>query len=114
MIDDVTSVALHSALDGLSARQRVIADNVANINTPGFLAGRVQFEGALSDAVANGGSPDVTPTVGRSLEPTNTNGNNVNLDEETLDGSKANMSYQLVLEALGAKYSLMRTVLNGS
>ena len=35
------------ALDALSLRQRVIADNIANVNTPGFLAGRVQFEDAL-------------------------------------------------------------------
>lgn len=114
MINDVTTAALGNALDGLAQRQRVIADNVANINTPNFLAGRVQFEGALADAVAEHSDPaSVSANVTRSLEPTNTNGNNVNLDEETLDGSKTNMSYQMVLGALGAKYSLMRSVLGG-
>src|SRR5205085_10724307 len=46
MIEDRTMTALHSALTGLSERQRVTADNIANINTPGFLAGRTDFESA--------------------------------------------------------------------
>ena len=83
MFDSVTFVAMNSALDGLSMRQRVIADNIANIQTPGFLAGRVSFEASLAAAVADG-SGAVTATVGRSLEPTREDGNNVNLDTETL------------------------------
>ena len=47
MIGDVTSSALHSALSGLAQRQRVTADNIANLQTPGFLAGRVDFESGL-------------------------------------------------------------------
>ena len=44
VFESVSFVALNSALDGLALRQRVIADNVANIHTSGFLAGRVAFE----------------------------------------------------------------------
>ena len=40
MFDDVASVTMRSALDGLATRQRVIADNIANVQTPGFRAGR--------------------------------------------------------------------------
>ena len=71
MFNDVTSVALHSALNGLAMRQRTIADNVANLQTPRFLAGRVQFEDALRSAVACGNPADanITSTVARSLEP---------------------------------------------
>ena len=83
MLDDVTTAALHSALNGLSMRQRVIANNIANIETPGFHAGRVQFENALASAV-DSGSGDVSPTIAQSLEPTRLDGNNVNLDHETL------------------------------
>ena len=62
LFDSVSYVALHSALDGLSLRQRAIADNVANINTPGYTARRVSFEQALSAAVGHG-SGAVTATV---------------------------------------------------
>jgi flagellar basal-body rod protein FlgB len=116
VIDDVTMVALHSALRGLSARQRVISDNVANIQTPGFLAGRVQFEDALRDAVASSSGDlrapaSVAPSVARSLEPTRTDGNNVNLDTETISGIDTNLRYQLALEAMDGKFKLLNSAI---
>ena len=115
MIADTTMTALHAALTGLAERQRVTADNIANINTPGFLAGRTDFESALSDALDSGRAPAISEgVVSRSLEPTNTNGNNVNLDEETLIATKTGLQYQLALNALGDKYNLLRTALQTS
>ncbi len=113
---DLTSVALHTALNGLQARQRAIADNVANINTPGYLANKVAFEGALADAVRSG-SPAAAATSGiatrKSLEPTREDGNNVNLDQETLSNVSTGLSYQTVLSAMNSKYSLLRTSISG-
>ena len=43
MLESVTSAALSSALDGLALRQKAIADNIANVNPPGYTAQRVQF-----------------------------------------------------------------------
>ncbi|MFP5346363.1 MAG: flagellar basal body rod protein FlgB, partial [Actinomycetes bacterium] len=103
----VTSVALHSALTGLAARQRTIADNVANIQTPGFLAGRVQFEDALRSAVGSG-SGTAAPSVARSLEPTREDGNNVNLDHETLSNVDTGLRYQLMTKAVDDRFSLLR------
>ncbi len=112
MIGDATMSALHSALDGLAMRQRVTADNIANINTPGFLAGRVDFESSLRGALASGDDPSgARSTVARSLEPTNTNGNNVNLDAETLIATETGLRYQLALNALDGKYNSLRTAL---
>ena len=112
LIEDRTMTALHSALTGLAERQRVTADNIANVNTPGFLAGRTNFESALQSAVGNGETPAISGgTVSRSLEPTNTNGNNVNLDEETLTATETGLRYQLALNALDGKYSLLRSAL---
>ena len=112
MIGDATSTALHAALSGLAQRQRVTADNISNVNTPGFLAGRVDFESALSGAIRNGGTPTISRgTVARSLEPTNTNGNNVNLDAETLIATETGLRYQLALNALDGKYNSLRTAL---
>ena len=41
---------IKTALEGLVARQRTIADNVANVDTPEFKASRVSFETALKQA----------------------------------------------------------------
>ena len=115
VIGDVTSSALKAALDGLAQRQRVTADNIANINTPGFLAGRVDFESSLRGAIAGGENPaSANAVVARSLEPTNVNGNNVNLDSETLNATETGLRYQLALNALDGKYSQLRTALRTS
>jgi flagellar basal-body rod protein FlgB len=115
MLDDVTSVALHTALSGLSLRQRVIANNIANIETPNFHARKVSFEQALGAAIANGDDPaNVVPSVGTSLEPTRLDGNNVNLDEETVSSINTNLAYQLTLNAMNSKFNLLSTVIKGS
>src|SRR5439155_14571822 len=113
VLDDVTSAALHTALSGLAKRQRVIADNIANVETPGFLAGEVSFESALDSAVKAGDPGAVAPSVTRSLAPTRTDGNNVNLDEETLANVDTGLRYQLVLRALDAKYGLVHDAIKG-
>ena len=115
MIADATSTALHAALAGLAERQRVTADNIANIQTPGFLAGRVDFESQLRGALRNGETPAISGgTTARSLEPTNTNGNNVNLDQETVIATETGLRYQLALNALDGKYNVLRTALRTS
>ena len=115
MFDDVSSSSLRVAVAGLSARQTAIADNIANIETPGYLARKVKFEEALSSAITHGRSPSsVTPSVHDSLEPTRLNGSNVNLDEETLSHIDTTMRYQLTLRALDSKYGMLRTAITGS
>ena len=113
MFDSVSSVALRSALDGLAARQRATADNVANINTPHFLAARVDFEDALRSAVASGSGAAAT-TTSRSVAPTREDGNNVNLDAETLSNVDTTLRYQLVTQAVDGKYSAITTALRTS
>jgi flagellar basal-body rod protein FlgB len=114
VIDDVTSQALQVSLDALQARQRVTADNISNINTPNFLAKRVSFEDSLSSAIADGSPNSASINTQTSLEPTNTNGNNVNLDEETVSATDTGLKYQTDLEALTAKYSLLKTAIGVS
>ncbi|GAB1643303.1 flagellar basal body rod protein FlgB [Krasilnikovia sp. MM14-A1259] len=114
MFDDVSSSALRVAVSGLAARQSAIADNIANIETPGYHARKVKFEEALSGAIAAGRSPSsVSPSVQRSLEPTRLNGSNVNLDEETLSHIDTTMRYQLALRAVDSKYGLIRDAIKG-
>lgn len=111
-MSDITSVALHTALNGLQARQRAIADNISNINTPGYLANKVSFESALADAVGSGrdgAAATAEIATRKSLEPTREDGNNVNLDEESISNISTNLSYQTVLSALNSKYSILRT-----
>ncbi|WP_448631792.1 flagellar basal body rod protein FlgB [Cellulomonas soli] len=110
MFDSVGYSALNSALDGLALRQRVIADNIANVQTPNYHARRVAFEEELTRAVSQG-SGTVTATVARSLEPTREDGNNVNLDTETLLNVDTNLRYQLATQAVSGTYASLRTAM---
>lgn len=112
MIDPVLS-ALHGALRGLSARQRTIADNIANVQTPGYRAGRVDFEASLGAALESGGEAPVEYTRRRSLDPTRMDGNNVRLDTETVAMVETNLRYQAMIEAVNAKFGLLRTAIKG-
>ena len=110
MLDSVTSAALTSALNGLSQRQQAIADNIANVNTPGYHAKRVQFENALAASVA-AGDGNVQATTSISEEPTQLNGNNVNLDTETLSNEDTVLRYQFASQALSNEFAGIRTAM---
>ncbi len=108
---DLALGALHSALRGLSARQRVQADNIANVETPDFLAGKVDFEASLRDAVRGGQPAGFEVSSHRSTAPTGMNGNNVSLDEEMLGMIDTELRYELAVEGVNAKYRLLRTAM---
>lgn len=109
MIIDSTLDVLGAALRGLGARQRATADNIANSETPGFLAERVDFEDELRRAAASGDADSVAPSVQRSTGPTNPNGNNVSLDDEMVSSVETGLRYQLIVGAVNNKVSLIRT-----
>lgn len=106
----ITMNALTSALDGLAQRQRAIANNIANVNTPGYRAERVQFEDALAKSIQEGDGT-VTATTGLSLEPTQLNGNNVNLDTETLSNIDTVLRYQFATQAVNSKFGLLKAAI---
>lgn len=110
MFDSVSITALTSALDGLAERQRAIAGNIANVNTPGYTARRVLFEDALARSV-EAGSGAVEPTVARSLEPTRLDGNNVNLETETLSNIDTMLRYQFATQAINGSLTSVRAAM---
>lgn len=113
LFDSVTSVALNSALDGLALRQRAIANNIANVNTPNYHAKRVLFEDALARSVASGEGRAAATTV-TSTEPTQLNGNNVNLDTETLSHIETVLRFQFAAQAAGAEFNAVRAAMRTS
>jgi flagellar basal-body rod protein FlgB len=110
VFDSVTATALSSALDGLALRQRTIANNIANVNTPDYHAKRVAFEDALASSVA-AGDGHAAVTTATSLEPANANGNNVNLDTETLSNVDTVLRYQFASQAASHQFTFMRAAL---
>ena len=51
---DTTQLALERASQGVSLRQRTVAENLANANTPGYRRRDVEFHDALDSAMSGG------------------------------------------------------------
>lgn len=112
-ISDPTTAALRAALDGLEQRQQAIASNLANLETPGYLAQEVHFEESLRAAIVAGRPEEAAVTTGRSLAATRLNGNNVNIDVEVMANAENVLRQKLAVQALNGKYQLLRTAIAG-
>ena len=108
--DGVQSV-LHTALNGIKFRQDVIADNIANVDTPGFRARSVDFESSLRSAVESGGigSNGVNVNVLYTDTPVGENGNNVDLRKESMAAMQSVFQYQIVTRSVSDRLQLVST-----
>ncbi|MDB5511307.1 MAG: flagellar basal body rod protein [Enterovirga sp.] len=107
------------------ARQKVLAENVAQANTPGFQAKELvepsrpasgaAVGGALAVdrtsplhlAAASGGASDVTKTATGGFE-TRPSGNSVNLEDEMLKVAGNQSDYQLAASLYQKSLSMLR------
>lgn len=103
--------AVEAALSGVSERQKVIANNIANVAVPGFKASRVSFEDSLRSAIARGEPGRMTVSLDPANTPERIDGNNVALEEETTDLIKAGLHYDALVEALNFKLGLYRVAI---
>jgi flagellar basal-body rod protein FlgB len=112
-IGDVTTRSLQAALQGLTARREATQRNLANVETPGYQSEVVDFESSLASALQSGDPSSMTVGTTRSMRPTNVNGNNVAVDQELTGLTETDLRQQLAVEALNAKYRLLRTSITG-
>ncbi|HEV7204495.1 MAG TPA: flagellar basal body protein [Jatrophihabitans sp.] len=113
MFDDVAAVSLQTAIAGLSARQQMTAQNIANVETPGYTAHTVSFEQSLASAIAGGDPSQAVITTGASTAQAGLNGNNVSIGDEMVTATKTGLQEKLVMGGITAKYELYSTVLKG-
>ena len=117
-VSDAVSQVLASALDGVTLRQRVTADNIANVDTPGFRASSVDFETQLRAAISDGSLQDgqsesVTATTSPTDTPVGANGNNVDLRKETMAAVQSQFQYQMLTRAVNDRFNLVKTAVTG-
>ena len=114
---------IRAALSGLAARQRTIANNVANADTPNFKASEVNFEQTLQNAIqkARPGQPidqtaldgAVTRTSLVNATSTRGDGNNVDIDREMEMLGEANLTYSALTQTMATRLGILRNVING-
>ncbi len=130
MLDEVlfreSIPALKQGLDAATLRQKVIADNIANVATPGYQGRRVQFEELLRGRQAphrlglaapeSGGAAGlvpgaavVTPRVEVDTSPALRSGiNNVDVEREMAGLQRNSLVHAAMTQLISAKYKMIR------
>jgi flagellar basal-body rod protein FlgB len=94
LIDTTMMTRLSRFLDATAYRGGVIADNIANIDTPGYHARDLDFRGQLSSLMSGDAQPSkprTTEVAGLTERP---DGNNVNMDREGLAIAQVQLQFQ--------------------
>ena len=130
---------MQEALSGLARRQEAIANNIANVETPGYRRQTAQFERLLRQllqeqqrataglagapahpmrAAARGEAPSRAQLLA-GLEPetyaggARNDGNTVNLDQEMTDLATTQLQYAGLTSALRTRLRSLRSVIEG-
>ena len=130
--DSITSALYQKALDGTWQRQRATSNNIANSETPGYKAIKVNFEDSLKAEVnklqttANTGGTgflDKMESI-QSIDNSNINvyqgattsrldQNNVDMESENIDMTKSVLQYNYLVRGVSDSYSRLKYAING-
>lgn len=97
-------------------RQQLITSNMANIDTPGYHTKDMDFQGALNQVMKQGGNLRLEPTA-LDVEnlPERPDGNNVNVDRESMMLSQTQIQFQLGVQLVKSEFhTLFSAIKEGS
>lgn len=117
MLDDMGIIKyLEAAMRAEGLRQSMIANNMSNINTPGYRRFDIRFEEFLAEAMESGGPVDLThikPEIFQPLNtPVNTNGNDISLDMEVGELVKNSLRHKTFVRLLRRRYEQLQLAMN--
>jgi flagellar basal-body rod protein FlgB len=97
-------------------RQKAIANNVANLETPGYRRIDVKFEELLAKSLDSSGSVDLSELEPQIYQPKQTlvksNGNDVSLEGEVGAMIKNSLRYKTYIRLLNKRYSQIELAIN--
>ena len=128
MFQNSLSVAMmEKSASALWRRQQVILHNVANEDTPGYKAKRLEFESALRREL-HAGTPRVSAISGSALQRVErqapivyednstigrADGNNVNILNEQIEMARTQIQYNALLQRISGHYATLKYVISG-
>ena len=106
------SVSMMQLLEGYlkvaTDRQQIVASNIANIDTPGFHTRDVNFQSAMRQAMNDSDDPQLgSAAVEVQGLPERPDGNNVNIDRESMLLGQTQLQYQLGVELIKSQFHEM-------
>jgi len=111
---------LEKALDASWLRNDTIADNIANVDTPGYKRKEVEFEKYLEKSMAFNKSPskvnieNIQPRMVMANDKLQTrmDENNVDIDVEMTEMAKNSIRYNTLISQVSAEFKRINIVLN--
>jgi flagellar basal-body rod protein FlgB len=107
MLDGVGN-QLERYMDLLTARQKLVASNIANADTPGYRTRDLDFQGEFQSAA--GLAPEVVQVTGL---PVKNDGNNVSLDREARLLAENAMRFQVASNLMKSEIHTLQTAITG-
>jgi flagellar basal-body rod protein FlgB len=94
-------------MDLLSARQKLVASNVANADTPGYRTQDIDFQSEFLNAM--GGAPRVSEV---NDLPVKNDGNNVSLDREARLLAENALRFQVASQLMKSQIRAVRSAIS--
>ena len=117
LFNDPTQQGLQYALNSLSLRQQVLANNVANAQTPGYQAQDVDFQsqlGQILDGQQSATSPGATGDVVDAPDvTTRADGNSVGMESEMGKIGETNIMYDALTQLTADRMGILKTAITG-
>lgn len=111
-----------ASLDKFYAQQQVAAENLVNINTPGYKKKTVEISSDFLNEIKNAedllnGKYNKKCDIKIGIKQENNfsmqrDGNNVNIDEESINATKAQLGYKCAEICINSRFSILGTVIN--
>jgi flagellar basal-body rod protein FlgB len=111
---DTTQTGLERALSGSSLRQQAIAQNLANVNTPGYRRQDVDFASALHAAWDQGTAKveSVDPAVAVDQSAVmRADGSSVDIDTEAANQAKNGLQYEAISAVMKSRTAILRSAI---
>ena len=111
---DNTQLALERAISGASMRQGVLANNLANAETPGFRRMDVDFHDALAQAMDSGQSSAIESaqfTPQQDPQTMRADGNGVDIDTESAAMAKNGLEYEALISVAKARIQIIQSAM---
>lgn len=107
----VVNGVVEAALNGLALRQQVTAQNLANLNTPGYTPLSVDFESALRQAADSGFSVEPERFVIKPAQQAAVDGSHdirPQLSQEVAVLADTTLRYQTLVKGINKQLSLVQ------
>ena len=107
---------IEAGIKAENLRQKTIANNIANLETPEYRRIDVRFEELLANAMDSSGSfdlDDIEPEIYRPMQtPVKLNGNDVNLESEVGQMIKNSLRHTAFIRLLNKKYKHLEAAMD--